>query len=86
MTRDDTRFGSGGARRIYRFHIGWSGCGRMNHFNLADATPHAPAGTRGTNIRHGGAHDTKAARAARSRSSAPDGRSHSHGRATESES
>ncbi|MCK0508666.1 hypothetical protein GO606_017555 [Aromatoleum anaerobium] len=35
MRRDDNPGGSGGARRIYRFHFGWSTAGRVNHFNLA---------------------------------------------------
>ena len=36
MRCDDTPVGSGGARRIYRFHFGWSTSGRVNHFNLAE--------------------------------------------------
>lgn len=35
MRRDDPPVGFGGARRIYRFHFGWSTSGRVNHFNLA---------------------------------------------------
>jgi len=35
MKRDDNPVGSGGARRIYRFHLGWASAGRINHFNLA---------------------------------------------------
>ncbi|KAI5912341.1 hypothetical protein PA01_19090 [Azoarcus sp. PA01] len=53
MKRTDTPVRSSGARRIYRFHFGWSVCGRANHFNLANPAPHEPTGRYGAKISEG---------------------------------
>lgn len=62
MRRDDIQAGSGGARRIYRFHLGWASSGRVNHFNLADSTPREPTGSRGARISEGDPQDISAPR------------------------
>lgn len=42
MKLDEIPAGSGGARRIYRFHFGWATSGRVNHFNLASPSRRMP--------------------------------------------
>jgi hypothetical protein len=86
MRHDDTSVGADGARRIYRFHFGWSVCGRANHFSLADAAPHDRTGSHGAKSRDSGVRDAKAAGVSTSRSGAPETRPHTRERTTESES
>lgn len=86
MKCDDNPAGSGGARRIYRFHLGWASAGRVNHFDLADSAPREPTGTRGARISEGAPQDIRAARAATPRSSAPRVRSSTRRRTGEAES